>query len=288
MRRIALFALVALASAAVCGESPLDCIDPDVARALLQQGSPVITANMPAELEALKMPRDFTWIGSTERITGRLDASSNATQVTAAWRSGLAPTAARAAVISALAISGWEVREQPGMNINVFDSGMRQVSVPACREGKPVNVSANALDGVTYVLATLQRGDNNLNTICNQPVRPASITGYDQYLPHLQMPVDPATGRVVRPRDESWGYGGTAFNARTQFDSKDSAGNLARQLTQQMVGQGWSSDASWSGAATAGSSWSKRIDSGLLQGTLSVTNIEGQQFLALLRVTRLQ
>ncbi|HUG72599.1 MAG TPA: hypothetical protein VMK82_04165, partial [Steroidobacteraceae bacterium] len=266
MRRVACFTMATLATVAAFGQGLLDCLEPDVLRALLLenqgQRAPVITGAVPPEIAALRMPGAYTWIGSAERITGRVDATTNASHVTAAWRSSLAPEAARAGVAAALAASGWEVRPQMGAAMSVFRTPMAQT---ACREGKPVNVNASAMDGVTYVLLTLQRG-NNTNTTCNQPARtlPTTGTGLEPHLPRLEMPVDPATGVAARMQSSGASSGGGAINARAEFVVRDSAGSIARHFASQMAQQGWTSDASWSGAATAGSSWSKRPDAGSL------------------------
>ncbi|HTP38102.1 MAG TPA: hypothetical protein VMI92_00865 [Steroidobacteraceae bacterium] len=291
MRRIAFFTVTALSCAAAFGQSLLDCIEPDVARTLLRQGQgaqqpPDITATVPAELSSLRMPREFTWIGSAERITGRLDATTNMSQVTAAWRTSLAPDAARAATAAALAGSGWEIRSQPGMSMNVFRSA-DQMPQTACRDGKPVNFTASPMDGVTYVLFTIQR-NNNSSLICSQPAQPGFVTGLEKYTPHLDLPVDPATGVAVRQQGGGTSSGGGQINARTQFTLQDSPGNVARHFAKQMAGQGWTSDANWSGTLTAGSSWSRRDAGTVLQSTLSVTAVDEHQFVALLHISTLQ
>src|SRR5690606_22393000 len=111
------------------------------------QGPPVITGEVPQELVALKMPGAFTWIGSAERIVGRVNATTSLSQVSAAWRSSLEPEAARAAAAAALTASGWEV--QPPQGMRVFTSASMPVTQAACRDGRPVNLRANAMDGVT-------------------------------------------------------------------------------------------------------------------------------------------
>jgi hypothetical protein len=296
MRRVVFFAMAALPGIAAYGQGLLDCLEPDVLRGLVLQGQgerqPVITGAVPSELSALKMPREITWIGSAERIVGRVDATTNLTQVTAAWRSSLAPAAARAAAATALTASGWEVRAQPGASMSVFVSESMQPSQPACRDGIPVNINANAMDGVTYVLATLQRGNNN-NSICNQPVRPFTMsnTGLDKYMPRLTIPADPAPAGAGRPQSISTSYsggGGGVANVSADFTSRDSVTNVARLFAKQMAEQGWISDANWSGAISAGSSWSKQDASDVIQSTLSVAAAEDQRFVATLRVLKLQ
>lgn len=291
MRRIACLVVAALCGAAADAQSLLDCVDPDVLHGLLLSGqgerAPVITTQVPAELSALKMPGGFSWIASAERPVRMLDATTSASQVTAAWRSSLAPDAARTAALAALAASGWEIRPQPGIG-PVF--GSAQFGQPVCRDGQPVTVTASALGGATYVLMSMPRG-NTGNSVCNQQARPAFArgNGLDAHLPRLEMPADPATGEVTSMRSGGTSGGSGAFTAHAEFTTGESVGNIARHFARQMAGQGWTSDADWSGSSTAGSSWSRRVDSGApLQVTLSVTAVDEQQFMAALRLIRLQ
>jgi hypothetical protein len=295
MRTIALIVVAALSGGAALGQSLLDCIDPDVLRTLLLPGQSerplVVSAAVPPEIALLKMPSGFAWIGSAERITGRADATTNLSQVTAAWRSSLAPDAARTAAANALTASGWEMRPRFGAGFSVFIStATPPATQPACREGKPVNLNAMAMDGVTYVTIAVSRGGNN-DSICNSPMRMASASssGLEKFMPRLELPADPATG--VRPRMAGSGSGGGAgiLNARVEFAVKDSAANVAQYFGRQMAAQGWSSDAGWSGASTAGSSWSRRDDAGtLIHGSLLVTAVAEGQLSTVLRVKRLQ
>lgn len=294
MRRVALFAMAALSGLSAFGQGLLDCVEPDVLRALLPQGQgqgmPVITGEVPQELAALKMPGAFSWIGSAERIVGRVNATTNASQVSAAWRSSLAPEAARVAAGAALTSSGWQVH--PPRGISVFTSAASPFSQTACRDSKAVNFNASAMDGVTYVLVTLRRGDTSGDAICNQPAsRPFSTgTGMEPHLPQLDLPVDPATGvaALLRRADSGGSSNSGTHLAQAEFTIRDSAGNIARHLARQMAEQGWISDADWSGASTAGSSWSKALGAGaVVQGTLSVTAFDERQFVAVLRLSRL-
>jgi hypothetical protein len=295
MRTLAYIAMAALSGGAALGQNLLDCIEPDVLRTLLMTGQGerplVITAAVPPELAVLKMPGGFAWIGSAERITGRADANTNISQVTAAWRSSLVPDAARNAMTTALTASGWAMQPQRGTGFSVFSSSSTPtVWQAACRDGKPVSLSAVAMDGVTYVTISIQRGNNN-DLTCNSQMRMpvTNATGLEKYMPHLELPADPATGVAARMGGGGSGSSAGTLNARAEFVLKDSLANVARHFAKQMAAQGWNSDANWSGASTAGSSWSRRDDSGtLVQGMLKVTALEERQFLTELRVLRLQ
>jgi hypothetical protein len=294
MRRAAFVMMAVLSGAAAFGQGLLDCVDPDVLRALLLSGQgdrpQTFTAMVPPELAALKMPPGFGWIGSAERMTGRADATTTTSQVTAAWRSTLAQDAARAAVANALAASGWEVRPVPGFGMSVFRSTAIQPSQLACRDGKAVNLNVARMDGVTYVMFSIQRGAN-INSVCNAtfPAPQPMNTGLERLMPKLEMPVDPATGATVRSQGGGSSSRAGSTSSRTEFSAKDSPGNIARHFARQLTEQGWISDASWSGATTAGSAWSRKSDAGeLVQGTLYVTAVGERQFQAVFRVLGLQ
>jgi hypothetical protein len=271
------------------GQGLLDCIEPGVLHALLLPGpqAPTLTAAMPQELASLKMPREFTWIGSAERAAIRMNATIPASQVTAAWRSSLAPDATRAATIAALTASGWQVRQQlGGVAMAAFASpGSMSIGQSACREGSAVNFTASSMDGVTYLLFTIQRG-GVLNTTCSQPERSIPATGFEKFVPHLEMPIDPATGAPARQQGSSAGSSNGGVTAETDFFVKDTAARVASQFARQMAGQGWTSDASWSGATTAGSTWSRRDGTALVVATLMVMAVDDQRMSARLRIVK--
>jgi len=282
--------MVMLCGAAAFGQGLLDCIEPDVLRALLLQSQGerplVITAAVPRELAALKMPGQFIWIGSAERITGRLDANTNISSVAAAWRSALGSDAARAVATSALVASGWEIR-QPPTGLSVFSTAAA-FPPQLCRDGRSIYVNAGTMEGVTYLLLTIPRGNPDDNCSQPAPTIPVVSSTFVPYLPQLALPVDPSTGTTAQSGSSSANFG-TSVSARTEFTLSDSVANVGRHFAKQMAEQGWSSDAIWSGASTAGSSWSRPVEGGArILGMLSVTVFDARQFVAELRITRLQ
>lgn len=292
MRRTAFITLAASWGAMAFGQGLLDCIEPDVLHALLLQDQgtrpPAITATVPQELVPLKMPREFTWIGSSERAVARVNANADLIQVTAAWRSSLAPDAARSAAAAALKAAGWELRQPFGPAVVAFVSPETQsLAQPACRDGGLVNFTASAMDGATYVLFTIQRG-NPGTTVCNQPARPMMTTGFEQYTPRLEMPPDPATGTAVRQQGSNTSSGGGSMSTGVEFMVKDSPGNVARHFEKQLAAQGWTSDSTYTGTTTAGSTWSRRDGTTLVVVSLRVTAMDGQRMAATLRINKQQ
>lgn len=81
---------------------------------------------------------------------------------------------------------------------------------------------------------------------------------------------------------------GSAVSARTEIITTESAASVARHFATQMAEQGWTSDANWNGAATAGSSWSRRgQDGNLVQATLMVMAAGEGRIRATLRLGKL-
>jgi len=262
------------------GEVAPDCIDPDILHGLLLPGPAGqgfrITDEVPAELASFKPPRELTWMGTSERQTGAAASSS------AVYRTSLDPVPARAAAAGALTAAGWQLRSDSLFRgMNVFVSGIPVAAAQTyCREGIPVSVSAGALDGASYVVLSVPRSKGGFNT-CEQPLpMRQEHSPLDDYLPTLETPLDPATGRPAALRGGgSTGGGGGRQRANASFRLKSSVDAVARHFASQMAGQGWSADASWSGTGTAGSTWSRRVDAGTaMQATLAVSNFGDDRF----------
>lgn len=275
------------------GGSPLDCVDPDVLRGLLLPG-PIgqtfrITPGAPPELAAFKPPRQLIWLGGTERGSGGV------TQSSSVYRSNLAPDAARAAAVGVLTAGGWRLQSDDRFysTTNLFVSGNSQPGGETyCREGRSVRVMASALDGVTYVVLSVSRTDSSagFTNACDQPPQSVarSTSPLDEYMPTLELPRDPATGQPVAMRSGGGGSSGDSKRrANASFTLKDSVDNVARHFGSQMAGQGWHADTNWSGAGTAGSTWTRRLDDDtVLQAILSVSAFADDRFTAVFRAVR--
>jgi len=298
MRRLTMLSIATLSGAVAFSQSPLDCIDPDVLRALLVDAPGYQTLNVSTaaapELAAFKVPRQLTLVGTAERGrgAGTQGTSNMPSSVAAVYRTGIAPDAARTAAREALTAGGWKLHSDERMyDTNVFTSGSSPTSGETyCREGKPAGLNASALDGVTYVVLTVTRNADaaGYNT-CNQPPRPMrAVAGLDQYMPKLELPPDPATRQPVSLRSGGGGSSSeTSRRASAGFTLKDSVANVARHFAKQMAGQGWREEASWSGLGTAGSTWTRQADAGsTLQGSVVVTAFDGDRFTVLFHAAR--
>ncbi|HTP38100.1 MAG TPA: M56 family metallopeptidase [Steroidobacteraceae bacterium] len=273
--------------------NPLECLDQDLLRGLLQQPA-LQTLNVstipPRELAAFKAPRELHWVAAGERGYGVSirNPSASQTSVSAVYRSSLPPDAARTIASGALTAGGWKLQfDSPGMGSGVFVSGssggLGYGSETYCRAGQPVSMSASALDGVTYVILSVNRNQPaGFGNPCDQPQRVGHYTnGFDQYLPKLELPRDPATGQPVAVRAS----GGSGDGANVGFMLKDSAANVARYFAGQMAAQGWNADANWSGQGTAGSTWTRKADADTtVQATLEVSAFDEGRFTVALKL----
>ncbi|HUG72601.1 MAG TPA: hypothetical protein VMK82_04175 [Steroidobacteraceae bacterium] len=268
--------------------SALDCIDPDVLRGLLLVGPHSetfrITPKPPQELATFAPPRQLVWLGATERGADGL------TQASAVYQTQLAPEAARAAAVGALTAGGWKLQSDGRPYTNVFMSANSgPVGATYCREGSPVSLMANALDGVTYVVLSATRTDRaaGFTNACEQPVQPMvrMTSPLDEYMPTLELPRDPATGQPVPILGGGGGGGGEAKRrASAGFKVKDSVDSVARHFASQMAGQGWHADTNWSGTGTAGSTWTRRLDDDtVLEAMLAVSAFADDRFTAVFR-----
>ena len=268
------------------GEEPLDCLDPDVLYGLLLPGQLRfrILPALPAELAAFQPPRELVWLGGTER------GSAGVSQVSAVYRTNLDPDAARVAAVGALVASGWKRHTNDHFPTrNVFVSAdFPAVSETYCREDRPLGVRTSALDGVTYVVLARTDAGAGINNACNQPPQQFARTPspFDEHTPTLALPQDPATGQPAAMRGSTGGSSGNGSRrASASFALKGSAQGVASHFASQLAEQGWVADASWSGTAMAGSTWSRRLDDDtVLLGMLAISAFEADRFTTVFRM----
>lgn len=267
----------------------LECVNPDVLKGLVLRSSAnegvVFNTTSPAQMSGITTPPQFDWIGSVER-TGGITAS-----VGAAFRTDLTPEAAIEAAMADLTSSGWEAQPDRFGGGGAFASMPITQSQTACRDEQPVTVSANELEGTTYV--TYRFSTSSANTACSMPDPRNPMGGFGsniyQDMPSLEFPPDPVTGEPVR---SSGGGGGGSQSVRystTQVTHNESLSGLAVFLSEQLSAQGWVADTSWTGTTTAGSSWSRQSESDeSLQGMLQITSLANSRYDVTFRIVALQ
>jgi hypothetical protein len=223
---------------------------------------PVIDDTMPAAIAAIDRPASFVWIG------GRDGTSS----VAGAFRTDAEPSAALAAAVAGLSSEGWEVNSSARM-VNAFESPILERSETLCRNGESMSIAARRVGGVNYLSYGIRKSSEG--SICQNPGpngfgMPGGIPGGDGTQPDFDFrAIDPAASERGF---SSGGSGSGSSSRRTRGLRIDSSlTGLADGLGQQLIAQGWSPDARWTGSRTAGSTWSRRTDDDRnLSGALDV------------------
>jgi hypothetical protein len=266
--------------------SLLECVHPDVVTGLLFSSSnsnptpTVVYDKLPEDMMGVVTPPDFDLIGGLVRDVSAFGVPGLMRDVTASFRTDLDPAAAEAAAAAALSDSGWEwgqidsafVADNP-----IFAMQARSFfGDRACRDGKSIRVSAYAVDGINYVDYAMQVGAQAL--MCGPADSASSLSGA-QRAPRLSLP----------PGARSGGSGRTGTQSRMEIRYSGSLAELTQFMAQQLVDQGWSNDARWSGSTTAGSSWVKNFEDGMrAAGTLDVTATDQLNYEMLFRLVLLQ
>jgi hypothetical protein len=273
---------------------PLACLDPDVIRGILLMGIGgqkfSIATELPPELTGFKAPRQFAWVGSTERSFGGFASQST---VSVVYRADLAPDGARTAGVQALTAAGWALHSSgnPGTR-SLFNTGHAGVTGENyCRGSKPVGIAASAIDGVTYLVLSIHRNQERAGpmNVCDQPpqVVARAVSELDPFMPTLEAPRDRATGQPVAMQGGGSSVGDSKLSGSASFTIQDSVGNVAQHFAAQLAQQGWSAETSWIGTGTAGSTWTRRVDTETaLQGTLMVLSFDQGRFSAVFRAVR--
>jgi hypothetical protein len=97
-------------------------------------------------------------------------------------------------------------------------------------------------------------------------------------LPTLNLP-DSAREPNGNPLGGGAGMSGDNFSTSVQVASPESGANIADHLAGQMVQQGWLEDGRWTGALSAGSTWTRQAADGVqLAGTIEIVDLGDDMF----------
>jgi hypothetical protein len=268
----------------------LQCVDPAVLEGLVfRTVAATVSDEVPPEMTGVTPPAGFDWIGSQRRAmpgTSSLlrSGSGPVSQVNAAYKTGLSRDEALAAAMAALAADGWTASPQRMGGGAPFGSITPDQPEIVCKDEQAVTVNVNEIDGTTYVSYGFTTGQVASNCLSDDERRRLGMPGAE-YMPTLDIPPDPATGRPAR----RGGAGGSGTTQRVEVFHGASLAELTAALTQQLVEQGWANDASWTGTTTAGSSWSRRVDDDTrVQGTLDLTDTGETSYTIMFRLVALQ
>jgi hypothetical protein len=235
----------------------------------------------------IAVPAGFDWIGSMRR-----DSRSPALgQITAAFRTGAATDDARTEAAAALERGGWEQQQPARMMPSsgaVFPSSVRPQPSLFCLGAKTVNLNVDALDGKTYVTYVFPTGPDGQ---CSRDPQSRFVSQgmLSAYMPQLVFPPDPETGEPPRSGGSGMSSSTGSQQNRTEIKHSASIDVLASNLAQQLVDQGWRADASWQGATTAGSAWSRQFEAGAeVQGTLDITKTRDSEYTVMFRAVAIR
>lgn len=266
MRQIALFAAAAMVSLAAPAQDLLRNANQDVLNGLVYNGRPearmTVTRSIPDALSGLKIPDGFALIGTAVRTDGNSHT---------AFRTSLQANAALEALVIAFAEQGWEVEApQQGMQ-PTFSTSNDSALQTVCRNGERRMLQVRSIQNVRY--ARIHALSDPRPRACNAPTPAIAGPGGFEIM-RRQMPrfTFPAGVRVDTGGGSSGGN--NSMNAITRIHSPDQPpATLAPQLAQQLTGQGWTRDTSWSGAVGAGSNWTRATDDGTLMGSLEIIDM---------------
>lgn len=263
MRKLSVALVFSLSSPALLAQDLLSCLHPDVLQGLARSGitgvgDAVVTRTLPEAMDGIDAPPNFELIAS----------SVGARETTVAFKADQSTPEAHEAALSALEADGWEV--QGGERAPVYYEGSPTSPVPSvmtmlCLDGRNLSVGSRFIEGTSYVNFHIR--DAQGGGVCAGPsglLASARSIGalrtqgdLDQFMPALRFPPDPATGNeiVARPMGSSSGSASRSNTAQVSIAMPH--GQLAEFLGAQLGAAGWTADSSWSGALTAGSTWTR-------------------------------
>ena len=279
------FVAVTLLTTVSLAQDLLECVDPDIRAGLLFQGieiNRIISREAPEVLSDVSVPGDFQFVGS----------SVSNLQISAAYKTTLAPVAAMLEIISVLGNAGWESFGNSGRSISGFVSPAQPAYSALCREGEMLTVVSREANDATFV---------NLNTIGNRGSVPCCTDGpqlgrlsgptgigVSQFMPRLSLPEGTQVGGQRGMIGIASGVSGSNRSASTSVPIETSLGTqgLAEHFRRQLEEQGWFLDGNWIASVSAGSTWTAtRADDVHLVGLLDIVAVGDTDYEASFRLT---
>jgi hypothetical protein len=278
MKKLILVLSGALVSLTAVGQDLLQCVNPDVVNSLLFHGRAdlhqTVTRGLPADLADVAVPGGFELIGGAVRDEMGI--------ATVAFKTHLDSDEAFAALLASSEAKGWELEDdtQPFM-ARVFNLSSGPTTGTICLNGERRSLRVRDVAGNRYATVATQASDRPRD--CNapdprlamRPPMPGLATGE---LPSLYLP-ESVREPNGNPLGGGSGMSGANFSTSVQVASPESGARIADHLAGQMVEQGWLEDGRWTGALSAGSSWTRQAEDGVsLAGTIEIVDLGDDQF----------
>jgi hypothetical protein len=158
--------------------------------------------------------------------------------------------------------------------------GFQTQAMPAmatiCREAAPVtmNILATERSGGTFVSLSVydQAQTHSCAELASAFSAGAGVTLMKE-LPDLMLPEGASAS------GSGMGGSGDEFSARVLASTPLNRDELIRHFGEQIQGQGWRFDTSWSGTLSSGSVWSKtKSEAETLVGTLKIVQVSDDMF----------
>ncbi|MCZ0951845.1 MAG: hypothetical protein OXQ89_11105 [Rhodospirillaceae bacterium] len=277
-------------------EALLACVDPDVREGLrigAASRHTVVTRDIPEELTGMAEPEGFEFVGSSE----------SPFYTVAAFKADLTPGDGLEAASAMLGEAGWrEVQPIGPTTGGGFVRSDRPLNRSLCRDRTSVTISSRLANDATYVSMNISELPEGAFSSCDDRLigtpealalaRRSPVFRLSAHMPSLTLPEN---ARTMDPRLAALGsMGGLSGSDRFLHTTVDietdlSAQELVEHFAQQLLDQGWSDDAGWSGETTSGSVWSATPEAELnLMGLLDVRALGETGYQATFRASVLE
>lgn len=259
MRKLATAAAAAVCTLASFAQQPLQCPHPDILNGLVLLGRSdikmTVTRGSTGFLGNFRAPAGFMLIG-----TGVRDSST-----TVAYKTSQSSDKAFAALVAALGAEGWAAEAQPGTGATFNVAGAPKEGI-LCLNGERRAILATEVEGISYV--TVNSYPSRGARECNTP-DPAMNLSFGMGAPRFQFPAGTSLA-------QGFGGGGgsnQSYSTSSRIISPETPARLVEHLASQIEAQGWQPDSGWSGAGSAGSTWSKTVNGQSTSGLLDIVRV---------------
>lgn len=265
MRKLTIVVCSAVATLATSAQQP-QCTNEDIVNGLVYMGRSEMKAKVsrgsPGFMGNFRAPEGFSLIGTAVR-----DNDGRASMTSVAYKTSLASDKAYAALVAALGTEGWATENTSGGG-NAFNVAGAPKDGTLCRNGERRSVMATEAGGSTYV--SIHSYPESRPRDCNAPDTRSDLRTMQDAVPRFQFPAGTSLAQ-----GGFGGGGGSSQSWRTtsRIISADSAARLVEHLASQIEGQGWRADSGWTGAGSAGSTWTKKVDGQASVGTLDILRV---------------